>query len=204
MKKKQRTISVVFTVCPSLLEICGRWGDLGIIKYPTLLITGYPALTGSCLPQPGAYPRTKLHDCSHWSAAMLIFVHLCVHLLSFVREGWPPVGFDLRCDLYYQILRMSASFFQQHKSGIVARLINDVALAQNLVGNALTNVWMDAVAIVVVLFSSSASMSLNLCRLTTFPLYFIYSKNWKQIRVSSHRVRRNWKTSPAMSGKSRH
>jgi ABC-type multidrug transport system fused ATPase/permease subunit len=47
--------------------------------------------------------------------------------------------FDLRCELYDSILRMSASFFDRNKSGsIVARLISDIQLAQDLVGNALT------------------------------------------------------------------
>src|SRR5690606_10559781 len=49
--------------------------------------------------------------------------------------------FDLRCELYYRILRMSHSFFSRNKSGsIVSRLISDIQLAQNLVGSALTNV----------------------------------------------------------------
>ncbi|MEZ4607878.1 MAG: ABC transporter transmembrane domain-containing protein [Deinococcales bacterium] len=48
---------------------------------------------------------------------------------------------------------MSASFFDRNRSGsIVSRLISDVSLMQNLVGNALTNVWMDSAAIIVVLY----------------------------------------------------
>ncbi|RPJ07577.1 MAG: hypothetical protein EHM28_06595, partial [Spirochaetaceae bacterium] len=44
--------------------------------------------------------------------------------------------FDLRRDLYYRILRMSSSFFSRNQSGgIVARLMSDVAQAQNLVGS---------------------------------------------------------------------
>jgi len=61
--------------------------------------------------------------------------------------------FDLRCDLYHRVLRMSTSFFNRNKSGeIVSRLISDIQLAQNLVGNALTNIWMDATAVIVVFY----------------------------------------------------
>src|ERR1700690_2810845 len=55
---------------------------------------------------------------------------------------------DLRNELYYRILRMSASFFDRHKSGsIVSRLISDVEIAQNLVGSALTNIWIELISL---------------------------------------------------------
>jgi len=58
------------------------------------------------------------------------------------KAGYQSV-FDLRHELYYRILRMSASFFDRNKSGgIVSRLISDIEIAQNLVGSALTNIWM--------------------------------------------------------------
>jgi ATP-binding cassette, subfamily B, putative efflux pump len=96
--------------------------------------------------------------------------------------------FDLRCDLYYQILKKSASFFNKHKSGgIVSRLINDTAMAQDLVGNALTNVWMDAIALVVILFFMfQIDFSLACVALTTFPFYLvIYKKFGKKLKMSS-------------------
>ena len=66
------------------------------------------------------------------------------------KAGYRSV-FDLRIDLYYRILRMSASFFTRNRSGgIVSRLISDIELVQNLVGTALTNIWMDFAALLVV------------------------------------------------------
>lgn len=81
--------------------------------------------------------------------------------------------FDLRQDLYEHILRMSASFFDRNRSGsIVSRLMSDVILMQNLVGNALTNVWMDSAAIIVVLFFLlQINVKLTLVALVTFPIY---------------------------------
>ena len=66
-------------------------------------------------------------------------------------KGGHKAVFDLRADLYYHILRMSASFFQRNQSGsIVARLISDTQLVKNLVGSALTNIWMDAISLIVI------------------------------------------------------
>jgi ABC-type multidrug transport system fused ATPase/permease subunit len=99
--------------------------------------------------------------------------------------------FDLRCDLYYRILRMSASFFDRNKSGaIVSRLISDIELAQNLVGNALTNIWMDAVSLVVILFFLiRIDLKLTLVALVTFPLYlYFFRRLRRKIQDSSYQV----------------
>jgi len=138
----------------------------------------------------------KLHE-SFLLLGGLIFIFIFIYApFTYYRHycagkaGYQSV-FDLRCDLYYQILRMSASFFQRHKSGgIVARLINDVAQAQNLVGNALTNVWMDSAAIVVVLyFLFRINVPLTFVALSTFPLYlYLFKKLGRAIKASSHRV----------------
>lgn len=89
--------------------------------------------------------------------------------------------FQLRYTLYYHILRMSASFFTRNRSGqIVSRLISDVALAQNLVGSALTNTWMDAAALVVVLvFLFRIDAPTALLALGTFPIYLYFFRKFK-------------------------
>ncbi len=99
--------------------------------------------------------------------------------------------FDLRCDLYYRILRMSASFFDRHKSGaIVSRLISDIELAQNLVGSALTNVWMDLAALVLILyFLLRIDVTVTLVSLVTFPVYLYFFRKFKtEIQTSSYQV----------------
>ncbi len=97
--------------------------------------------------------------------------------------------FDLRQDLYEHILRMSASFFDRNRSGaIVSRLMSDVLLMQNLVGNALTNVWMDTAAIIVVLFFLlQINVKLTLVGLVTFPIYiYVFKKFQAHIRDATH------------------
>jgi len=99
--------------------------------------------------------------------------------------------FDLRRDLYYRILRMSPSFFDHNKSGsIVSRMISDIELAQNLVGAALTNVWMDLASLVFILFFLlRIDFQTTLVALVTFPLYiYLYRRLQDQIRTTSHQV----------------
>lgn len=61
--------------------------------------------------------------------------------------------FDLRFDFYLHLQRMSHHFFATQRSGaIVSRFMSDVALAQNFVGSALTNVWMDGASLIFVIW----------------------------------------------------
>lgn len=84
--------------------------------------------------------------------------------------------FALRSHLYDKVLRMSSQFFHRHRSGgIVSRLMNDTLLAQDLVGNALTNIWMDAIALIVILvLLIQIDVPLTLVTLATFPVYLVF------------------------------
>lgn len=126
---------------------------------------------------------------------MAIFVFIWTPF-TYVRHYYAgKVGsssvFDLRCDLYYRILRMSASFFSRNKSGgIVSRLISDIELIQNLVGSALTNVWMDFFALVVVLvFLLRIDPLVTLVALVTFPPYIYFFRRYqREIKASTYQV----------------
>lgn len=99
--------------------------------------------------------------------------------------------FDMRRDLYYRILRMSPSFFDSNKSGsIVSRLISDIELAQNLVGAALTNVWMDLASLALILyFLLRIDLGVTLMSLATFPVYIYFFRRLRdKIRATSHQV----------------
>jgi subfamily B ATP-binding cassette protein MsbA len=83
----------------------------------------------------------------------LLVLYLILAAASFYRSYWAGQAghrliFDLRYALYQHIQGMSHSFFDAHRSGaIVARFVSDIQLAQNFVGSALTNVWMDTAAL---------------------------------------------------------
>lgn len=116
--------------------------------------------------------------------------------LTYIRHYYAGLAgqrsvFDLRCDLYYHILRMSPSFFDRNQSGgIVARLISDIEQAQNLVGSALTNIWMDMFSLVLILyFMLTIDVHATGVALITFPIYiYMFRHLNNQIRETSHQV----------------
>ena len=138
----------------------------------------------------------KLQQVFLWTGGMAAIFILVYAPGVYVRHQFADKAshravFDLRCDLYYRILRMSASFFSRNKSGaIITRLISDVQLAQNLVGTALTNIWMDGVAVAVVLFFLfRIDAWTTFVALSTFPLYLIFFRRFsEEIRTVSRQV----------------
>lgn len=141
-------------------------------------------------------PRQKLHELLFYTggmAALFVFVYapfVYVRHLYADKASHRAV-FNMRCDLYYRVLRMSASFFQRNKTGaILTRLISDVQLAQNLVGTALTNIWMDAIALLVVLFFLlRIDVLTTVVALSTFPLYLFFFRRFSdEIRATTRRV----------------
>lgn len=86
---------------------------------------------------------------------------------------------------------MSASYYSKHQSGgIVSVLINDIALVSNLVGNALTNIWMDGVLVITLLFIMlRMDWVLTLVSLSIFPFYlFISNKVGHKVKHNSHMI----------------
>lgn len=83
----------------------------------------------------------------------LLLLYVLLGAASFLRSYWAGQAghrlvFDLRHALYQHVQGLSHSFFDRHRSGaIVARFVSDISLAQNFVGAALTNVWMDTAAL---------------------------------------------------------
>jgi ABC-type multidrug transport system fused ATPase/permease subunit len=86
-------------------------------------------------------------------ALSVLVLYLLLGVATFYRSYWGGQAghrlvFDLRYALYEHIQGMSHSFFETRRSGaIVARFVSDIQLAQNFVGSALTNVWMDSAAL---------------------------------------------------------
>jgi subfamily B ATP-binding cassette protein MsbA len=140
--------------------------------------------------------REKLNDLVFYAGGMMgIFIFIYAPFV-YIRHLYADKAshravFNMRCDLYYRILRMSASFFQRNKTGsILTRLISDIPLAQNLVGTALTNIWMDAIAVIVVLFFLLRIDALTtVVALSTFPLYILFFRRFSsEIRSTTRQV----------------
>lgn len=110
---------------------------------------------------------------------------------QYVAKAGLKAAFALRCDLYYRILRMSASFFKRRKSGsILSRLMNDMHLVQNLVGPVLTNIWLDGAALILaVVLMFRCDVRATLVALGTFPVYLYFFRKFRRvIRYSAKQV----------------
>jgi subfamily B ATP-binding cassette protein MsbA len=98
---------------------------------------------------------------------------------------------DLRVALFSHVQRLSHDFFTRHQTGAISsRVVNDMSLAQNFVGSALTNVWMDCallIALVGILFSIHPMMTV--ISLALMPIYLIALRAMgPRIRHSSKEV----------------
>lgn len=108
-------------------------------------------------------------------AALLVWMVACYYRSVFGAIAGHRMIRDLRIALFDHVQRLSHSFFARNQSGaIVSRVINDLNLAQNFVGSALTNVWMDTITLIVlfvVLFSIHPT--LTLVSLALMPIYIL-------------------------------
>ncbi len=176
-----------------LLAVAG-----GIVKFTVPLLV--PQVTRHLLDNvflsEALTQQQKVHDLLLWAGGMMgvfVFVYAPFVYLRhlYADKASHRAVFNMRCDLYWRILRMSASFFQRNKTGsIMTRLISDIALAQNLVGTALTNIWMDAIAVIVVLyFLLRIDAVTTVMALSTFPLYLFFFRRFSgEIRLTTRQV----------------
>jgi subfamily B ATP-binding cassette protein MsbA len=110
--------------------------------------------------------------------------------LFIARAGHSMIK-DLRVALYNHVQRLSHQFFASHPSStIVGRVVHDIATAQNFVGAALTNLWMDLIFLFILfglLVSISSTLSLvAICLLPLFALSIVFVG--KYIRQNSREL----------------
>jgi ATP-binding cassette, subfamily B, putative efflux pump len=90
--------------------------------------------------------------------AALFVLFIVQAIATYYRNYWASMAghrliFDLRYALFLHMQRLSHSFFDRSTSGgIVSRFVADIMLAQNFVGSAMTNIWIDAVPLTFVVW----------------------------------------------------
>ncbi len=127
-------------------------------------------------------------------ALALLGLFVVQAIATYYRSYWAGTAghrliFDLRYALFLHMQRLSHSFFDRTTSGgIVSRFLSDIQLAQNFVGSAMINIWMDAVPLTVVvwmLFAMDARLAW--ISLGVMPLYVIVIRVLTpQIKEASH------------------
>jgi ATP-binding cassette, subfamily B, putative efflux pump len=117
-------------------------------------------------------------------------------IATYYRNYWASTAghrliFDLRYALFLHLQRLPHSFFDRNPSGaIVSRFISDIQLAQNFVGSAMTNIWMDGASlgfVVWILFVLDHRLAwISMC---VVPLYVILIRALSpRIREASHEL----------------
>lgn len=97
----------------------------------------------------GSGPAAKLEALT----AALFVLFFVQAIATYFRNYWASMAghrliFDLRYALFLHMQRLSHSFFDRTTSGaVVSRFISDITLAQNFVGAAMTNIWMDGASL---------------------------------------------------------
>lgn len=90
--------------------------------------------------------------------AALFVLFLFQAVATYFRNYWASVAghrliFDLRYALFLHMQRLSHSFFDRNASGgVVSRFVSDIQLAQNFVGSAMINIWMDGISLGLVIW----------------------------------------------------
>lgn len=126
----------------------------------------------------------------------MFIVYLAQAVVTYFRGYWAGIAgnrliFDLRLDLYSHLHRLSCGFFDRHPpGGILARVVNDVDRAQELIGASLIDVWMDAASFVLVIgLLFALDYRLALISLVVIPLYVALIRRYSpRIKRASHGV----------------
>ena len=108
----------------------------------------------------------------------IVYAAIC-HLRTYIADRLAQAMiFDVRSDLFRHLQRLPIEFFQRYQTGVISsRLITDVNMAQNFIGLAGTNVFMDLTSlgsITVATFLMNGKLAL--IAYCTFPLYVALHK----------------------------
>ena len=108
----------------------------------------------------------------------VLYAAIC-HLRTYIADRLAQAMiFDVRSDLFRHLQRLPIEFFQRYQTGVISsRLITDVNMAQNFVGLAATNVFMDLTSlgsITVATFLMNGKLAL--IAYCTLPLYVVLHK----------------------------
>ncbi len=102
----------------------------------------------------GMGPAAKLEALT----AALFALFVVQAIATYYRNYWASMAgyrliHDLRYALFLHMQRLSHSFFDRTASGgIVSRFTSDIQLAQNFVGSAMVNIWMDGASLGIVIW----------------------------------------------------
>jgi ATP-binding cassette, subfamily B, putative efflux pump len=139
-----------------------------------------------------ATPTSKLAALS----IVMLALYALQSIASYYRNYWAGIAgnrliFDLQCRLFSHLQRLPHSFFDHNPvGGIVSRVLNDVQQANELVGSAIIDVWMDAISLILVIVALFAlDWRLALVSLCIAPMWVTFMRFFSpRIKSVSHRM----------------
>lgn len=129
-------------------------------------------------------------------SAVMLTLYGVQSIASYYRNYWAGLAgyrliFDLQRRLFSHLQSLPHSFFDRNPSGaIVSRVLNDVQQANELVGSALIDVWMDGISLALVVIALLAmDWRLALVALCIAPLWVAFMRFFSpRIKSVSHRM----------------
>lgn len=169
---------------------------VGVVKYNLPVL--FPWILKEVIDGPlsGRPGRTGLGLDGLMALSMLLFAFYAAvcRLRTLVADRLAQqMIFDVRSDLFRHLQRLPIEFFQRYQTGVISsRLITDVHAAQNFVGLAGTNVFMDITSlasITVATFWMNWKLAIVAC--CSLPLYvFIQKRFSSKMKQSAREARR--------------
>lgn len=214
--KRSATIRFIRLVRPHLRLVVGA-ALMGIGKFtlPLAFPLAFKYVVDVLLTAPPRLDRVNL-AIDHWCTAVggatglgvnaqgklaalslvLILLYVIQSVASYYRNYWAGLAgnrliFKLQCELFSHLQRLPHSFFDRNPAGgIVSRVLNDVAQAQELVNSGLIDVWMDGISLSLVIVALFAlNWKLALVALCIAPTWIAFMRYFSpRIKAVSHRV----------------
>ena len=129
--------------------VCGLLKFLAPLAFPWMLKELLDGVVLNAQLDPDSREREILYLIGGVLAINVVWMIATYYRSVFAAIAGHRLIRDLRIALFSHVQRLSHDFFTRHQTGAIAsRVVNDISLAQNFVGSALTNVWMDAVLLV--------------------------------------------------------
>ncbi len=150
----------------------------------------------------GNFPtaQNKIDEVWKW-LVILLALYLFVYIpAAYIRQAAATevsnrIMHIMRNQVYGYLQKMSASFHQKNKSGeLVTRIDNDVEKVHGFVWNVATNIWIDAIVLLVYLWlMGSVNLPLTILAAVVLPLSVLITKKIRMhIRKESKKVQQNF------------
>lgn len=201
VKKKNTVIRILKYVVPHwYLILISTIAGVVKLTLPLVLPQVVKHFTDDVLVS-GNFPTMQQKTDEIWKwLIILLALYLFVYIpAAYLRQAGAVevsnrIMHTMRCEVYDYLQKMSASFHQQNKSGeLVTRINNDVEKIHDFVWSVATNIWIDAIVLVVYLWlMGRINLWLTILAAIVLPLSVIITKKIRaNIRSASRKVQKN-------------